>query len=191
MAGFGSSLVFGTFIGSLADQFGRRFNCLVYGLTYAAGCVTKHFPNYYVLMCGRLMAGLSTSILYSAFESWVVCEHHARGFGEDLLSSLFAHATLGNSVVAILAGVVAQGFADAYGFVAPFDVAIVVLLAMTVTAAMTWNENYGDTTSNTKTNVKLALRHIIYNRKVFCLGTIQGLFEGAMYTWVRSLAVYS
>jgi len=184
VAGFGSSLVFGTFIGSLADQFGRRFNCIIYGLTYAAGCVTKHFPEYHVLMCGRVLAGLSTSILYSAFESWVVCEHHARGFGDDLLSSLFAHATLGNSVVAIMAGVIAQGFADAYGFVAPFDVAIVVLLAMSVTAAMTWNENYGDTTSNTRANVKLALRHIVYNRKVFCLGIIQGLFEGAMYTWV-------
>jgi len=184
VAGFGSSLVFGTFIGSLADQFGRRLNCVIYGLTYAAGCVTKHFPNYYVLMCGRLMAGLSTSILYSAFESWAICEHHGRGFGDDLLSNLFAHATLGNSVVAILAGVVAQGFADVYGFVAPFDVAIVVLLLMTILTIATWNENYGDTSSNTKANVKLAVKHIIHNRKVFCLGTIQGLFEGAMYTWV-------
>ena len=64
VAGFGSSLIFGTFVGSLADQFGRRFNCIIYGLTYAAGCITKHFPNYHVLMCGRLLAGLSTSILY-------------------------------------------------------------------------------------------------------------------------------
>ena len=64
VAGFGSSLVFGTFVGSLADQFGRRFNCIIYGLTYAVGCMTKHFPNYYVLMCGRFLAGLSTSILY-------------------------------------------------------------------------------------------------------------------------------
>jgi len=55
VAGFGSSLVFGTFVGSLADQFGRRFNCIIYGLTYAAGCVTKHFSLYYVLMVGRLL----------------------------------------------------------------------------------------------------------------------------------------
>jgi len=184
VAGFGSSLVFGTFVGSLADQFGRRLNCIIYGLTYAVGCMTKHFPNYYVLMCGRFLAGLSTSILYSAFESWAVCEHHARGFGEDLLSDLFAHATLGNSIIAILAGVVAQFFADLYGFVAPFDAALVVLLAMTAVTVTTWTENYGDTASNTKANVKAALNHIMYNRKVFCLGAIQGLFEGAMYTWV-------
>ena len=186
VAGFGSSLIFGTFVGSLADQFGRRLNCIIYGITYALGCVTKHIAMYEWLMVGRFLAGLSTSILYSAFESWAVCEHHSRGFSDDLLSNLFAHATLGNSVVAIMAGIVAQFFADAYGFVAPFDCAIVVLLAMVVTMVMTWNENYGDTTTNTRANVKLALKHIIYNRKVFCLGIIQGLFEGAMYTWVGS-----
>ena len=68
---------------------------------------------------------------------------------------------------------------------APFDAALVVLLAMTAVTVTTWTENYGDTASNTKANVKAALNHIMYNRKVFCLGAIQGLFEGAMYTWVR------
>jgi len=87
-------------------------------------------------------------------------------------------------VVAILAGVVAQIAADMYGFVAPFDVSIVVLLLMTITILMLWNENYGDTTSKTNTNVRQAINHIVHNRKVFCLGAIQGLFEGAMYTWV-------
>jgi len=184
VAGFGSSLVFGTFVGSLADRFGRRFNCIIYGITYAIGCITKHFPIYEVLMAGRLLAGLSTSILYSAFESWAVCEHHSRGFGDDLLSHLFAHATVGNSLAAIFAGIVAQIAADFYGFVAPFDVSMVVLLLMTVTTVMTWTENYGDTSSKTNGNLKLAVSHIVSNRKVFCLGAIQGLFEGAMYTWV-------
>ena len=68
---------------------------------------------------------------------------------------------------------------------APFDAALVVLLAMTVVTVTTWTENYGDTASNTKASVKAALNHIMYNPKVFCLGAIQGLFEGAMYTWVR------
>ena len=26
-------------------------------------------------MCGRLAGGMATSILFSAFESWVICEH--------------------------------------------------------------------------------------------------------------------
>lgn len=41
VAGFGSSMIFGTFIGGMADQFGRRTFVIVYGLTYAASCLTK------------------------------------------------------------------------------------------------------------------------------------------------------
>ena len=41
VAGFGSSMIFGTFVGGMADQFGRRLFVIVYGLTYAASCFTK------------------------------------------------------------------------------------------------------------------------------------------------------
>ena len=35
----------------------------------------QHVPSYWVLMCGRVAGGMATSILFSAFESWVICEH--------------------------------------------------------------------------------------------------------------------
>lgn len=41
VAGFGSSMIFGTFVGGMADQLGRRAFVVVYGLTYAASCLTK------------------------------------------------------------------------------------------------------------------------------------------------------
>jgi len=39
-------------------------------------CVFQHFNNFSILMVGRLLGGIATSILYSAFESWVIYEHH-------------------------------------------------------------------------------------------------------------------
>ena len=36
----------------------------------------QHFNNFSILMVGRLLGGIATSILYSAFESWVIYEHH-------------------------------------------------------------------------------------------------------------------
>jgi len=66
--GFGSSGLFGTFVGSSADRFGRKRLCLVYGLLYSISCVTKHFPFFAVLLIGRLLGGISTSILFSSFE---------------------------------------------------------------------------------------------------------------------------
>ena len=39
------------------------------------------------------------------------------GFSEDLLSTLFSRSVLGNSLVAIGAGVIAQKAADVFGYV--------------------------------------------------------------------------
>ncbi|KAK6750802.1 hypothetical protein RB195_002645 [Necator americanus] len=184
IAGFGSSLLFGTFIGSFADKFGRRNNCLIYGILYGLACVTKHFPNMAILMIGRFLGGIATSILYSAFESWVVYEHNKRGFSENLLGTVFSHAALGNSLVAILSGVAAQLVADAFGYVAPFDLSFIVLAVMCVLVFYTWPENYGDEKAAVQETFKKAIHTIRTNVDVLCLGLVQSLFEGSMYTFV-------
>ena len=40
-----------------------------------------------------------------------------RGFDDESLGTIFSHSVLGNSLVAIVAGLIAQQFADLYGFV--------------------------------------------------------------------------
>ena len=40
-----------------------------------------------------------------------------RSFNSDLLGTVFSHAILGNSIVAIVAALVAQKFADVFGYV--------------------------------------------------------------------------
>ena len=75
VGGFGSSLVFGTFIGSLADKYGRKKTCLIYSICYILACCTKSVNDFWVLMVGRILCGISTSLLFSSFESWMVCEH--------------------------------------------------------------------------------------------------------------------
>lgn len=44
-------------------------------MTYTLGCLTKHFNNFWVLCGGRVLCGIATSLLFSAFESWLVSEH--------------------------------------------------------------------------------------------------------------------
>merc|ERR1719464_1719826 len=72
VAGFGSSLVFGCFVGSFADKFGRKRCCILYCLFYIASCMTKHFNSYAILMVGRITGGIATSMLFSCFECWMV-----------------------------------------------------------------------------------------------------------------------
>ena len=130
VCGFGSSMIVGTFVGGLADKLGRKIMCIMYSVCYIIACCTKLVPEYWTLMLGRFLSGVSTSLLFSAFESWMVCEHHKQGFDGSLLGDTFAYATFGNGLVAVLAGLIANTAAASYGFVAPFVVAIVPLSAV-------------------------------------------------------------
>lgn len=49
---------------------------VMFGILYGASCITKLWGNFWVLMLGRLLGGISTSLLFSVFESWMVYEHH-------------------------------------------------------------------------------------------------------------------
>ena len=54
---------------------GRKKAALTYVASYVFGCFTKHFNNFNVLFVGRIFCGVATSLLFSAFESWLVAEH--------------------------------------------------------------------------------------------------------------------
>jgi MFS transporter, MFS domain-containing protein family, molybdate-anion transporter len=114
--GFGSSMLFGTFIGGFADKFGRKKFAILYCATYGLSTMTKHFNSFAILMFGRLLAGIATSLLFSTFESWLVCEHKRRGLREVVLGDTFSNAILGNSIVAVGAGFVAQHVSGIVGF---------------------------------------------------------------------------
>ena len=59
---------------------GRKRACVTYCITYILSCITKHSPQYKVLMVGRVLGGIATSLLFSSFESWLVAEHNKVNF---------------------------------------------------------------------------------------------------------------
>eukprot|EP00775_Hariotina_reticulata_P009733 gene9733-9891_t len=155
--GFGSSAVFGTLAGIMADR--------------------------------RMLGGISTSLLFSAFESWAVAAHAQAGFDSSLLSDLFTKAVfLGNGLMAIAAGLVGNVLVEDLGLgpVAPFDAAIVVLVLGGIAIQLTWEENYGDkgSTRPLAAQFKQALQIIRQDLRVALLGASQALFEASMYTFV-------
>lgn len=190
IAGFGSSMVFGTVVGSMADKYGRKFAAVTYCLMYIGSCITKHWSDYNVLMLGRFLGGIATSLLFSCFESWVVGEHFKRGFEADWLGNLFSLAVfIGNGLVAIVSGLVANALVVslALGPVAPFDAAAVFLSIGMMIIIVSWGENYGDknpSQAGMMDKFRQAGNEIISNRKVALLGLMQALFEGSMYTFV-------
>ncbi|KAK4601212.1 hypothetical protein RGQ29_010682 [Quercus rubra] len=189
IAGFGSSMLFGTVVGSLADKQGRRRASVTYCITYILSCLTKHSSQYKVLMLGRILGGIATSLLNSSFESWLVAEHNKRGFEQQWLSVTFSKAIFfGNGLVAILSGLFGNLLVDTLGLgpVAPFDAASCFLAIGMAIILSSWSENYGDPSENKDllTQFKGAAVAIASDEKIALLGAIQSLFEGSMYTFV-------
>ena len=184
VCGFASSMIVGTFVGGLADKLGRKMMCVMYCVCYILACCTKMVPDYWILMLGRFLSGVSTSLLFSVFESWMVCEHFKQGFDANLLNDTFALATFGNGMVAVIAGLIANSAAEMYGFVAPFVVAIVPLSVVAVTVSSTWSENHGNQQLNMMASLSKGFDLIRNDSRIAALGLGQSCFEGAMYTFV-------
>eukprot|EP01059_Diplonema_ambulator_P035172 TRINITY_DN8188_c0_g1_i1.p1 TRINITY_DN8188_c0_g1~~TRINITY_DN8188_c0_g1_i1.p1 ORF type:complete len:442 (+),score=91.84 TRINITY_DN8188_c0_g1_i1:34-1326(+) len=181
IAGFLSSMICGTYCGSISDKYGRRLMCLMFCFTYAISALTKLVPNYWVLMVGRVLAGIATSLLTTTFETWMVSEHHSRGYVASLLDNTFAWATQINGLVAVFAGVAASAVADRYGYQAPFVLAVLPLCVITLVIWSTWNENYGNRSMSPVARGYDILRN---SPHLLWLGLSQSCFEAAMFTWV-------
>mmetsp|Transcript_14162 Transcript_14162/g.21512 ORF Transcript_14162/g.21512 Transcript_14162/m.21512 type:complete len:465 (+) Transcript_14162:137-1531(+) len=184
VCGFGSSMIVGTFVGGLADKFGRKKMCMLYCLCYILSCLTKLVPEYWTLMVGRFLGGVATSLLFSVFEAWMVSEHNRKGFDGALIGDTFSYATFGNGLVAVLAGLVANAAAESHGYVAPFMLSIVPLVLILGAMAVSWEENYGDQAFELTTSMAKGLRLLREDKRIFALGLGQSCFEGAMYTFV-------
>ena len=187
VAGFASSLVFGTATGPMADIVGRKKVAFLFCILYTFCCLTKLSSSYGVLMLGRILGGISTSMLFSTFESWYVYEHAERhGFPSEWIGITFSYATFWNGVLAILAGVISNFTAEGlgYGPVAPFVVATVPLTLGGLLILKTWPENYGQRSHDLSKSCIDGFKAILADRNVLLLGCIQTAVESCMYIFV-------
>ena len=204
VGGFGSSMVFGTFAGAAADRLGRKRACQLYCVLYILSCATKHAHDYNILMIGRITGGIATSLLFSAFESWMVCEHNARGYDGGSLSDTFSLMYFGNSLCAIGAGMLAEAGADAValtpfagqrkwhygGYCTPFDFSAAFLVVGLVLITCLWGENYGSSPSSSggrsdcMSSFKGPLAMLFTDKRLVLCGLVVSLFEGSMYIFV-------
>ncbi|KDO26128.1 hypothetical protein SPRG_08489 [Saprolegnia parasitica CBS 223.65] len=190
MLGFLSSAVASSFVGRYVDIYGRKRACLVYVALELVINVLEHVPHFGLLALGRVLGGLSTALLFSAFESWMVTEHRKRHFPEPLLSSTFALASEISGLVAIVAGIVAQIAADRFGDIAPFQVALLVTFFAGL-CILRWPENVDARATSSSSAVALASIRRLVTADMLLIGLAASLYEGAMYNfvflWVPSL----
>lgn len=128
--GFLSSAISAYFIGALADRHGRKAVCMVFCLLYAMSCFFTVIPSIGFLFLGRIFGGISTSILFSVFDSWMVTNFRERKLVEHGcdLSRTYATTSIVNSLSAIVSGVVSEWLVRVTGTKkAPFLLSSVLL----------------------------------------------------------------
>jgi MFS family permease len=170
LTGFLSGALFAPFLGSAVDKFGRKNSCIVYCVLEIIINCLEHSSDFNVLLFGRVLGGISTNLLFSAFESWMTTEHRKRGFPDEWLSRTYSEvsdlkgfssvweeifsidtsiinmllqASIGNGAMAILAGILAQILEDSLGHIGPFQGAV-ALTVLALILILPWEENYGE-----------------------------------------------
>ena len=108
LIGFASSAIFGTFLGIYVDRWGRKLGCLIFCVLEIIINLLENVPSMPVLIVGRILGGMSTSLLFSSFESWMVSQHRKRRFQESLLASTFAISSWGNGAMGFSAVLLGQ-----------------------------------------------------------------------------------
>ena len=103
-------------------------------------------PYIPLLFVGRVLGGISTSILFSAFESWLISSAHSAALADSDLSRIMGRASLVNGFVATGAGVVSnQLVSSTHNFSSPFALSAAILTLAWFVIAGSWTENYGST----------------------------------------------
>ncbi|EDQ91247.1 uncharacterized protein MONBRDRAFT_15140, partial [Monosiga brevicollis MX1] len=185
IAGFASSMVFGTVAGTLADRFGRKRGTILYTLVYGLSCLTKHARDFPTLMVGRILGGLATSLLFTVPESWVVAEHGRRRLSDSTLTALFADMSVINGLTAIGAGWLAEGaVAAAQHPVGAFDLSLVLLILGGLAVSLCWSENFGDQTVGVVGHLWEGMATVTSSPQLSALAAVQSIFEAAMYVFV-------
>ena len=141
MIGFLSGGVSASFAGTFADRFGRKAACLAYCVIYSCSCLTLLTDRIEVLFLGRILGGISGTLLYSVFESWLVAEYNKLMIDDESasLSGIFSMMTTLNSFVAIIAGIVAGWLVDHVGTAkAPFMASMGCMIVAFIVISNTW-----------------------------------------------------
>ncbi|KAG9757787.1 major facilitator superfamily domain-containing protein, partial [Aureobasidium melanogenum] len=187
-SGFVAGALSASFVGQLADKYGRRNACLLYCVIYSIGCFTMLSDDLLVLFAGRACGGISTTLLYSVFETWMIAEYHNQALDAYGLSlgSMFGKMTTLSSVVAIVSGVVGDFLVKSLNSkTSPFMASVVCLVLAFIFISKRWNENYGDNASSRdKASESIDLSSILFDPKIISVGLASCFFEGSMYMFV-------
>ncbi|KAI1346984.1 hypothetical protein F5Y01DRAFT_296603 [Xylaria sp. FL0043] len=177
-------------VGALSDKYGRKLFCMVYCVSYALSCFLTVVPVTPLLFLGRVLGGVSTSILFTVFDSWMVANFSKKNLAENGcdLSRTYAATSVINSLVALLSGVAGEILVWITGTKKSPFIMSVVLLWLTLQAIWShWSENFGVSSSSEPKTYTATLRShwsALKTPSILALTVASTMFDGAMYLFL-------
>ncbi|KAM3657309.1 molybdate-anion transporter [Ammospiza nelsoni] len=180
--GFASNVAFGLVSGLFVDRLGRKKSCVLSSGLCSVSCLLQLSHDFLALAAARVLAGLGTSLLFSAFECWYLHEHLERhDFPAEWIPDTFSRVALWNSGLAVAAGLLAWLLAEVLplGPAAPFLAALPFLALSGIFAGKNWDENYGKSRPCGKACGE-GLRGLVSEPRALLLGLVQALVESIL-----------
>ncbi|KAJ8125557.1 hypothetical protein O1611_g8082 [Lasiodiplodia mahajangana] len=185
------------FIGILSDKYGRKLCCMIYCVLYALSCFLTIVPVMPLLFLGRILGGISTSILYTAFDSWMVTGFHKGKLDEEGCDLTRTYAATGvvSSLVAIVSSVLGEGLVWATGTKkSPFLVSVILLWFALQAIWSSWAENFGARALPNRSDsaAGLSVWSVLKTPSILALMFASTLFDGSMnlflFYWMPALS---
>ena len=184
VCGFASTVLLGTWAPVAADKFGRKKLCLFFTVIYSVACFLQQYRSYGVLIIARVLGGMATSLLFSAYEAWYISEHiETHDFPKEWIPVTFSKASLWSGILSVLAGLVSCLSVEwlDLGPVSPFMIAIPCLLISGVIVLTQWTENYSKQKVRFCKSCMEGFKEIVSEPKIFLLGAMQSLYESVIF----------
>lgn len=182
--GFASTVIIGMWAPMAADQFGRKKFCIAFTVLYSVSCLLKLFRSYGILIIGRIIGGVATSVLFSSFEAWYVHEHiESHDFPKEWIAVTFSKAGTWNGILAVTAGLMTNIVSEWFdmGPVAPYMLAIPCLILAGVLVSTHWTENYSSHKVKFRKMCGDGLKGIMSREIIFMVGATEALVESVIY----------
>ncbi|KAI0403273.1 hypothetical protein F4802DRAFT_616893 [Xylaria palmicola] len=199
---FVTTAVSAYFIGALSDKHGRKLLCMLYCVAYALSCFLTVIPVTPLLFLGRVLGGVSTSILFTAFDSWMVANFRENKLADDGcdLTRTFAATGVVNGLAAVLSGLVGEILVWATGTrKTPFLMSAGLLWLALQSIWTRWAENFGvkPPSSPTQTTAPRSARTALSALKtpaILALTFASTMFDGSMnlfvFYWIPTLSSF-
>ncbi|PHH83604.1 hypothetical protein CDD82_6632 [Ophiocordyceps australis] len=188
--GFLSAAISAIWAGQFADRVGRKYACLLYPALSSAANLSLHVNHLPLLILGRALGGIATTLLCSTFETWMIAEYHAVALDDSVLplSLVLGSMTFLSSTVGILSGVASDFLVEATRLrTAPFTASSGCSCMASLLISKLWPEHKGGNNLaavDAQSELRRSALRIIRSRRLLALGVASCCFEGSMYLFV-------